>query len=730
MGVDEHTKYVEVQSVELEHGDISHERADQRTTTTGVLTKTWPQGPVHLTPNRLERAALILYDLGLVVVPIILIVKIILCIVFWRLDREHVNSAIDAVHPATWMLVELNEQLVTIFTIIFVTIISTLVKRYALYRAQRGAYVSDLEQLQGSVSMTSTLKLVLCLRSWSTQSIVLCLIWCFYYLGSQAAKREFAIANSSYFESLPAASFNFSGPTVFTILEDDAGSLGDPGEGNYATWSSIFSSVNDRLSAFKDGVGLRKESGLIDFSRGSDRTGWALVPDIALAINPDLDIMQRSPGNLSESDVTSQIPKSKAPDRRGWVPVSVQSQNVYTSLIGHPLYTYKPTRNYTDMYKIVGSYDFKTAYLNIGCGVPAKHEYADFPDRMANGTKLPAPTGLDVNMIMNNVTANASKDARGHPLRTFELWIRWSNDSNMLMPDRSPVGPGSIRSACNITSTHVEVSVSCGQLGCVPVRMRYRDPDQAESPSVFKLTNAISAYQATSYSTRFDSKTYANNFLSNFISFAGPAADQYSGTLAEIEAATLPYHFIGYPEGSGWCASCDKIFNDMRASVNPAISYWFNTYAQIGQQFINGRNPDVQVLAKNGSDGTFDPVTLKGAFYKRAYYIYWPWIAIDSASCLILLSAGLLCHWLRVHTLAPDIFGYVSSLTRDNPYLDLPDNGSALSGLDRARLMKKVKVKIGDMNAEKEGDVGKIGLARLDAGGRQVVGLTKGKVYM
>jgi len=99
--------------------------------------------------------------------------------------------------------------------------------------------------------------------------------------------------------------------------------------------------------------------------------------------------------------------------------------------------------------------------------------------------------------------------------------------------------------------------------------------------------------------------------------------------------------------------------------------------------------------------------------------------ALHFVAYLVLLAAAVWSFWLRVHTLAPDVFGYVSSLTRDNPNIRLPTEGSTLDGLDRARYLKGVKVKIGDLVGESTG-AGKIGLAPAD----QIQHLQKGKIYV
>ncbi|MCJ1268956.1 hypothetical protein MMC22_008844 [Lobaria immixta] len=65
-------------------------------------------------------------------------------------------------------------------------------------------------------------------------------------------------------------------------------------------------------------------------------------------------------------------------------------------------------------------------------------------------------------------------------------------------------------------------------------------------------------------------------------------------------------------------------------------------------------------------------------------------------SCLLFL-AGMTSLVLLSMTLAPDILGYVSSYTRDNPFAAL-DQASYLDGLERARAMREMRVTLGDVN--------------------------------
>lgn len=66
-------------------------------------------------------------------------------------------------------------------------------------------------------------------------------------------------------------------------------------------------------------------------------------------------------------------------------------------------------------------------------------------------------------------------------------------------------------------------------------------------------------------------------------------------------------------------------------------------------------------------------------------------------SCLLFL-AGMASLALMTITLAPDILGYMSSYTRDNPFAAALDQASHLDGLKRARAIKEMRVTLGDVN--------------------------------
>lgn len=82
------------------------------------------------------------------------------------------------------------------------------------------------------------------------------------------------------------------------------------------------------------------------------------------------------------------------------------------------------------------------------------------------------------------------------------------------------------------------------------------------------------------------------------------------------------------------------------------------------------------------------------------------------AISILLLACAVASTIIAKRTRAPDVLGYVSSFTRDNAAFEGIRGGTTLDGVDRARLMGEVKVRLGDPRGEEE--VGFITLMNLD----------------
>ncbi|KAE8134439.1 hypothetical protein BDV38DRAFT_295371 [Aspergillus pseudotamarii] len=106
------------------------------------------------------------------------------------------------------------------------------------------------------------------------------------------------------------------------------------------------------------------------------------------------------------------------------------------------------------------------------------------------------------------------------------------------------------------------------------------------------------------------------------------------------------------------------------------------------------------------------------------YEISWPWLAISIVGIVTIIVGAFVPALLGFFTRNPDILGYVSTMTRDAPTLEVPPGGGTLGGIDRALLLKDISIRLGDITDD-SGSVSRIGIGTLD----QASPSKKGRLY-
>ena len=597
------------------------------------------------------KPSVIAYDVILILLPLGLIAKAILVVVEGMAAKQ-ADGNLEQVSDVVVRLEEFNGQLVTLFTIIFVTVISTLVRRFALYKAQQGATVSKLELLQSSISLPKTLTLIWSLRAFSFTGLGLTIIWSYYYIGSQAVSRELAYHDSDRPGPLTIASLNPGGPTIWE--------QGGPTSMILADMNADFSEANEALISYEPDK----------YAESYDTKGNMLIP--------------------------AYIPGYYDVDKDGWLKTKEASGTFYASALGLPLLsTYRDTAYcYSSnsscdwpTTKIIGEIEFTTSYIQPNCSEI---------ELWKNASKIFSGVSPYVNTTIN--MTDVTKEA---PI--FQISSRY-NDSALV-------------SKCNLTETQMELKVTCTAVGC--------SANAARATPGKKLS-----------STLFYNETAANAFFNNAILAAGTPADSIESTFLDYET---------YDGFSGFQALLDDPELSFTWNITLAESaYSGGVYLSQGvMPIINGymaksqdslfdtNNWDAVVALINGTTPsiTYNVTKVHGAHYKPQYRINWIWMTLDFISCGVLLAAAALAIYIRTLTLAPDIFGYVSSLTRDNPMIGLPEGGTTMSGLERARRLRNVRVQIADVGTSD--GVGRVGLTRATVQGGQNLGvLQKGRSYV
>lgn len=102
------------------------------------------------------------------------------------------------------------------------------------------------------------------------------------------------------------------------------------------------------------------------------------------------------------------------------------------------------------------------------------------------------------------------------------------------------------------------------------------------------------------------------------------------------------------------------------------------------------------------------------------------WLFALLLTSAVLMLASVMPTGVRIFARGPRFELSVSTVVRDNPYVDVPAGGSALDSARRSRLLKDLKVKLGDVCPEK--GTGHLAVASID-GERAVDDVRRDRIY-
>ncbi|PGH13491.1 hypothetical protein AJ79_03621 [Helicocarpus griseus UAMH5409] len=237
---------------------------------------------------------------------------------------------------------------------------------------------------------------------------------------------------------------------------------------------------------------------------------------------------------------------------------------------------------------------------------------------------------------------------------------------------------------------------------------------------------------------RVDNSKDLNHLVNNTLRYLTTATDRakstnhlYSSTLTErwMNATELLFEG-GRIDMDLWKLKPDVLSARLGVTLN---TYWQASFAT---KFRGTPLPETTAFYEEHSNCSpdvfpqwcFVPTETSGVRHTGVIYrCNRAWLAVFMVISIVLQLLALASFVLKRITLAPDILGYVSSYTRDNPHAPLAETaGSFHDGLARTRLLKDVKVMLGDVKAAE-----RVGHISFVAQGDAPVGrLTKGRSYI
>lgn len=374
------------------------------------------------------------------------------------------------------------------------------------------------------------------------------------------------------------------------------------------------------------------------------------------------------------------------PSLDGWHDIGPQTANLttehYSSLLGIPVRRSKPADH------VYSKFSLETSYWTLNCQKVGTKEEA-----------LGSVTQPGTNLVKQNLTTGV-----------INVWtadrsdIRSEQDSQLLEARQIAFNIAHtwhVTADCFLQTTYVEAEVSCIYTACFATRVR----------------ESTKPHPTRNYTWLDDENWRVNNnqsaYLFNLIA-ALPGRAAFPSVVSNYIARRL-----------GGNAQEDLLG---AAKANPAglsfnLAQILNTYwvASTGSGYVldsQGSNYSVGVPAHQSS--RFMEVSLN---FENTEATWWsgepiltcstPWLVLLFVAALVPLAACMINLILATVLIqGPPLSMNFTTLTRDNPYVPVPPNGSAVSDNHRSRLLRHVRVRYGDVAGDE--DVGHVGLGIMN----------------
>ncbi|CAH0042951.1 unnamed protein product [Clonostachys rhizophaga] len=249
---------------------------------------------------------------------------------------------------------------------------------------------------------------------------------------------------------------------------------------------------------------------------------------------------------------------------------------------------------------------------------------------------------------------------------------------------------------CSLKGQYVESSVSCINRACQVESLRKVAADQDSFVPYSAVSNALVFLPLITVGSISHGSRMSSSLVEKWLE--KPYTNVYGeGTYSFANLSALPLPTLS--------RNLEVLFN----------TYWQSTY---GQEYVYGNLTADMSLYNNITNAVpnFAPTDFNTTETTITHQVGEEYKCnMTFAALLILIScilffAAVSSISLMFNTLAPDILGYVSSFTRDNPYIRATEQqASHWDGLERSRAMRNVKVTLGDVRSDL--DTGYIALA-------------------
>ncbi|KAF2156613.1 hypothetical protein K461DRAFT_263645 [Myriangium duriaei CBS 260.36] len=653
-----------------------------------VNPKVWPTKPRRLRPLSVGSVILGIIDVIGAVAPVLFLA---LAIVAKKLDGQPILDEHGQMTTLGRRAIQASTLGPTIFPILFAAIAGTALKMVARLLAERGAKLGVLETLVTSRTLFGVVQNQFLMNHVTLIGCLLLVLWAFSPLGGQASLRilafDYRLDNSTtpvvYMptgpQGWPAENFTKLDVTTENIMPITYPLYG----------STMAAPMKIKTSSQDEWFNVKIPRQEVVMNSTADSQGWRNVPSYPLAVQD------------------------------------------YATLSGIPMGRFPLGQNTTSVFSI------EYSYTDLNCTnrtffPPGDQRWADmvgFPyDNSFVGLNASTVFQGSGNAELNRTSFWVTFDSRQFDKKDFGKNI-FATPRTLIFgseiaahadtPNEMEEGyDGVVVRNCTMQQVYLEAMVNCTADNCAVRAMRPSLQFAKEDPNV-----VLYHFFGYFFSTMFPS-------VLNPLSQVNATQDLF------LRGADMPFNTQESLESLPLMWSVDDETFSKRLGVS------INTYAQIRTSpypLIQGVPPPNDQQWANGSSSIWpssvseDPGrparwTTANTTTTVAIFACQPaWFGVLLVSSLVLLSLSVANALLKLTITAPDVMGYVSSLTYDNPFVPLPPGGSVLDAPERSRALYDLRVRIGDVQPESE--VGRIAFAAADNEGGVVGKLRRERLY-
>ncbi|KAH8591000.1 hypothetical protein B0O99DRAFT_598534 [Bisporella sp. PMI_857] len=633
-------------------------------------------------------------------------------------------------------IVALNKISPSLWPVMFAGLVSRIMGIVALYLAERGSTIGTLERLLGcrSVFGAITTQYFLRKRTLTAMSAGMSIValWALSPIGGQASLRMLG-TNQNTTATVALLRYLSTGPGA-TLFQFDKLNVDGHRPGNELYIASLIAPIAIKRSPH-DLWGNVKIPDMATLERrhtpGAD--GWLPIENSSLIDIEDytglvgIPIVGLSAGNATFRIETSYISVqcNNMSQIRGPREVDATRSELddFAEDIGGVIWTKMRNLSYTPGLARHRSYPFNNA---LGSATDASRErYRTF----FLDTNLPVPDfGARVDAFCGLVNASANADASVTKKRDIifgSLAAKPKFDGNSIVNI----------ARCPLSRTSIEAEITCQKSDCRTAKLRRslidHRPDSVSALEWGMIFTQLVAELPESFASQYGASSPTEYFLHNSQQTVVPPVrtsffPQDFRDISEVELSVFSrrlsivlntyYQLMvspsGYTDSDTTGIPLSEIPTGMNASIwgelvsNPLLdadqllpSNWSTTnktFYDLGKIFFEPLEilPDLRYITL-ATNATVEYTT-------GVYKCNFAWFGVAIGASFLLLILGAVALVLEWNTIAPDVFGYVSSMVLENRYFRFAQPSTARDGWDRSRKLYDVSARLADVRGDEE----------------------------